>query len=161
MRKTSTKFYLLSLVSLLFLFFVSHSVSAQHDTIEKEILDNGKEIREAFSNGNLEKIKSLHHPDVIKALGYNDLKVGREEVMSGLKETLENYSLEFIENDVESILIRDSIVIEQTKFAIKGISKKEGTSFVFKGRTMVTYIRYSKSPTGWATIREIIQPATD
>jgi hypothetical protein len=26
---------------------------------------------------------------------------------------------------------------------------------------MVVYMRYKESPTGWASIRELIQPATD
>jgi hypothetical protein len=32
---------------------------------------------------------------------------------------------------------------------------------LFRGRTQVVYVRYKRSPTGWASIREIIQPATD
>ncbi len=136
-------------------------VYSQNESIKVEILKNGEIIRKAFSDGNIEKIKSLHHPDVIKALGYNDLKIGRDEVIKGIKETLENFNLEFIKNDVESIFVNDDIAIEQTKFSIKGTPKNGGGSFVFNGRTMVTYIRYDKSPTGWATIREIIQPATE
>lgn len=129
--------------------------------IEKEILRHGEVIRGAFSKGDVERIKSLHHPDVIKALGYNDIKNGREEVVKGLVSTLDNYTLEFVKNDVEHIFIQGNVAIEQTKFSIKGTPKKGGNSFIFSGRTMVTYIRYSKSPTGWATIREIIQPATE
>ena len=49
---------------------------AQSEKIEKEILHNGEVIRTAFSEGDIEKIKSLHHPDVVKALGYSDLKKG-------------------------------------------------------------------------------------
>ncbi len=51
--------------------------------------------------------------------------------------------------------------IEQTVFAIKSTSKNGGESYWFRGRTQVVYVRYKKSPTGWASIREIIQPATD
>jgi hypothetical protein len=32
---------------------------------------------------------------------------------------------------------------------------------MFKGRAMVVSVRYKKSPTGWASIREMIQPASD
>ena len=120
-----------------------------------------KTIREAFADADIEKIKSLHHPDVEKALGYNDLKNGRDEVIEGLIGTLQAFDLEFIENKVESILIKDNIAIEQTRFAIRGTPKDGGDPFIFKGRTMVTYMRYEQSPTGWATIREIIQPATE
>lgn len=142
-------------------FFIFSCLHAQDIEIEQAILDHGKTIREAFANANIEKIKSLHHPDVIKALGYNDVKNGRDEVIDGLIETLQTFNLEFIENNVESILIQENIAIEQTRFTIKGTPKNDGDPFVFKGRTMVTYIRYEQSPTGWATIREIIQPATE
>jgi hypothetical protein len=70
-------------------------------------------------------------------------------------------NLEFVENQVESLLIEGNTAVEQTLFAIKGTPKAGEESFLFKGRTMVVYIRYEKSPTGWASIREMIQPATD
>ena len=143
------------------LFYGGTFIRIQKDDVKSEILKHGEVIRKAFSEGDVEKIKSLHHPDVIKALGYNDIKTGREEVISGLIGTLENYNLEFIKNEVESILIEGNIAIEQTKFSIKGTSKEGGDSFLFNGRTMVTYVKYDKSPTGWATIREIIQPETE
>ena len=137
------------------------SSSAQKEPTKEEILKHGAVIRKAFSEGNLERIKALHHPEVVKALGYNDLKIGRDEVIEGIAETLENFDLEFVANEVESILIRDDIAIEQTKFTIKGTSKTKDETFLFSGRTMVTYVKYDASPTGWATIREIIQVATD
>ncbi|MEM6378887.1 MAG: nuclear transport factor 2 family protein, partial [Bacteroidota bacterium] len=130
----------------------------QEAQIKAEILENGATIRQAFLDGDIEKIKSLHHPDVVKALGYKDLKVGREAVINALEETLKYFTLEFLENDVESILIQGNMAIEQTKFSIKGTPKAGGDPFIFSGRTMVTYVRYAQSPTGWATIREIIQP---
>jgi len=136
-------------------------IYAQNEDQKNEILKNGETIREAFTNGDIEKIKSLHHPDVIKALGYTDVKVGREAVMDGLEETLRNFTLEFVKNDVENILFQDNIAVEQTRFSIKGTPKNGGEPFLFSGRTMVTYIRFDKSPTGWATIREIIQPSTE
>ena len=102
-------------------------------------------------------IRSFHHPEVIKALAYKKVLTGREAVLKDLAGTLENYTLEFVTNTIESILIRGDIAIEQTLFSIKGTPKKGGDPFIFSGRTMVTYIKYKESPTGWATIREIIQ----
>ena len=134
---------------------------SQDDKIKSEILKTGELIRAAFSKGDIEAIKSFHHPDVIKALGYKNLQTGRDAVIDGLRGTLEGYTLDFVENKVESILIQDNIAIEQTLFSIKGTPKKSGDPFIFSGRTMVTYIKYKKSPTGWATIREIIQQATN
>ena len=155
------KFNLLLLASMvMMLVLLAHTTNAQIKPAEQEILDHGEAIREAFKNGDINKIRSLHHPEVTKALAFDDIKNGRDEVMDGLIGVLGAYDLEFIENNVESLLIRDDIAIEQTQFAIQGTPKKDGDPFLFRGRTMVTYIRYEQSPTGWATIREIIQPAT-
>ena len=148
-------------ILLLIVLPLSFVVTAQQETIRQEILHHGAEIRNAFQQENIEHIKKLHHPDVIKALNYNDLKNGRDEVIKALEETLRLYRLEFIENEIENFYIQDNLVIEQTRFAIKGTPKDGGDSFVFRGRTLVTYIRYQKSPTGWATIREIIQPFSE
>ncbi|NHF60362.1 hypothetical protein FK220_013490 [Flavobacteriaceae bacterium TP-CH-4] len=157
--------------TLLFLstFFIAHAftktVSAQDapaaESIRQEILAHGDSIRKAFGDSDLHRIRLLHHPEVVKALGYNDVKNGREEVIKGISETLQNFRLDFVQNDVENIWIRDGIAIEQTRFSIQGTPRDGGEPFVFKGRTMVTYVRSKESPTGWATIREIIQPATE
>ena len=135
--------------------------SAEQAIIREEILTHGQMIRDAFAKGDLAQIRALHHPEVNKALGYTDVKQGREEVMEGIAGTLDHYSLAFVKNEVESIYLQGDVAIEQTKFSIQGTPKGEGSPFVFRGRTMVTYVRYEDSPSGWATIREIIQPATE
>ena len=142
---------------LLSIFFLACEAEVKEADIRAEILIHGETIRNAFADGDLESIKALHHPDVIKALGYNNLQKGRETVIEGVGQTLESFRLEFVENEVESIYLNGDVAIEQTRFAIQGTPKAGGDSFIFKGRTMVTYIRYAESPTGWATIREIIQ----
>jgi ketosteroid isomerase-like protein len=137
------------------------AINSQNNNDEKQILYHGEVVRKAFSEADVEKIRLLHHPNVIKALDYNDIKEGRRAVIEALLEVLDNFNLEFIENNVESILLNGDIAIEQTRFSIKGTPKKGGKPFIFSGRTMVTYVKYDKSPTGWATIREIIQPAVE
>jgi len=118
-------------------------------------------IRAAFSKGNVDGIMAFHHPHVIKALGYKNYQVGEAAVKLGITATLEIYRLEFIENIVESLIVNGNTAIEQTLFTIKGTPKSRGKPFIFKGRTIIVYIRYIKSPTGWATIREQIQQATE
>ncbi len=118
-------------------------------------------IRTAFANGDVEEVMAYHHPDVAKALGFHKYLKGRDAVAADLRETLRQFRLEFVENQVESLLVRDNTAVEQTLFTIKGTPRGGGESFLFKGRAMVVYVRYAKSPTGWASIREMIQPATD
>ncbi|HAS39075.1 MAG TPA: hypothetical protein DCS93_01285 [Microscillaceae bacterium] len=155
------KTFIFAVFTVFFALCASVRTNAQNDKIRKEILQHGATIRKAFAEEDLEKIKALHHPEVIKALNYNDLKIGRAAVMEGLVGFFKDFTVEFVKNEIENILIKDNLAIEQTKFAIKGTPKKGGKPFIFKGRTLVTYVRYAKSPTGWATIREMIQPATE
>jgi hypothetical protein len=82
-------------------------------------------------------------------------------VAADLRGTLQQFKLEFVENQVESLLIEENAAVEQTLFTIKGTPKAGGQPFLFKGRAMVVYVRYKESPTGWASIREMIQPASD
>jgi hypothetical protein len=128
---------------------------------ERESLkQTGDGIRAAFARGDLDEILAFHHPDVIKALAYNRYLVGIDALQRDLHETLQAFSLKFIENTVESTLFHSGTAVEESLFAIQGTPKTAGTPFLFKGRSMVVYVRYSASPTGWASIREIVQPAT-
>lgn len=102
-----------------------------------------------------------HHPDVNKALSFHKVLIGRDAVAADLRSTLQQFRLEFVENNVESLLIENKTAVEQTLFTIKGTPVGGGQPFFFKGRAMVVYVRYKGSPTGWASIREIIQPASD
>jgi hypothetical protein len=128
---------------------------------ERESLkQTGDRIRAAFARGDLAGILALHHPEVIKALAYNRYLVGIDALRQDLLGTLQAFSLEFIENTVESTLFHNGTAVEESLFAIQGTPKTAGTPFLFKGRSMVVYVRYPASPTSWASIREIVQPAT-
>ena len=102
---------------------------------------------------------TYHHPDVGKSLVFGKNLVGRDAVRKDLNETLQAFVLEFVEQKVEDILIPGDTAVEQTVFTIKGTPKGKEEPFLFKGRAVVVYVRYARSPTGWASIREIIQAA--
>jgi ketosteroid isomerase-like protein len=97
---------------------------------------------------------------VVKALNYRKVINGRDALEADLAGTLQQFNLEWKENRVESVLFQGDTAVELTAFTIKGTPKNEGEPFLFRGRAMVVYVRYKKSPTGWASIRELIQPAT-
>ena len=120
----------------------------------------GDLIRAAFAKGDLAGILACHHPDVIKALAYNRYLVGIDALRQDLLVTLQAFTLEFIENTVENTLFHNGTAVEETLFTIQGNPKTAaGAPFTFKGRSMVVYVRYAASPTGWASIREVVQPA--
>jgi ketosteroid isomerase-like protein len=148
------------LVLLTFVIFCCRSYAASDG--DRSALENtGEAIRAAFAKGDVATAMKYHHPEVIKALSFQKVLIGRDAVAADLRNTLQQFRLEFVQNQVESLLIENGTAVEQTLFTIKGTPKGEGKPFLFKGRTMVVYVRFKDSPTGWASIREIIQPATD
>jgi ketosteroid isomerase-like protein len=137
------------------------STHAAADPDRNAVERTGEAIRAAFAQGDIERIMLYHHPDAIKALGFHRILNGRSAVRKDLQHTLQQFRLEFVENRIESLLVLGDTAVEQTVFAIRGIPKSTGTPFLFQGRTMVVYVRSKQSPTGWVSIRELIQPAGD
>jgi ketosteroid isomerase-like protein len=120
----------------------------------------GDAIRSAYARGDAEGILAYHHPDVIKALSYQNYLVGIDAFRANLIGTLQAVTIEFIENTAESTLFQTGTAIETSLFAIKVTPKASGTPSIFKGRSMVVYVQHAASPTGWASVREVVQPAS-
>jgi len=152
---------LLSLIALLAMLCFAPAARADSASDRAAVEATGAAIRAAFAAGNVAEIMRYHHPDVRKALSFQNVEVGRDAVAAGLQDTFRQFYLEFVENNVESRLIEGDTAVEQTVFAIKATPLAGGQPSVFRGRTMVVYVRYKDSPTGWASIRELIQPATN
>jgi ketosteroid isomerase-like protein len=150
-----------TVLTLFALVCLGRNVYGASDKDRNALEKTSEAIRAAFARGDVATAMAYHHPDVVKALAFHKFLKGRDAVAADLRGTLQQFTLEFVENQVESLLIEGNTAVEQTLFAIKGTPKGGGTPFLFKGRAMVVYIRYKNSPTGWASIREMIQPATD
>ena len=105
----------------------------------------GAAIRAAFAAGNVAEIMRYHHPDVRKALSFTNVEVGGKAVAAGLQDSLRQFHLEFVENNVESLLIEGDTAIEQTVFAIKATPLAGGQPSIFRGRTMVVYVLQTES----------------
>ncbi|MEM8902043.1 MAG: hypothetical protein AAGC85_28305 [Bacteroidota bacterium] len=66
-----------TIIPILFsIFFLACEAEVDEADVRAEILTHGETIRNAFADGDVEAIKALHHPEVIKALGYNNLQKG-------------------------------------------------------------------------------------
>jgi ketosteroid isomerase-like protein len=128
--------------------------SQDRDALRK----TSEDIRAAFTRGDLATIMAYHHPNVIKALSHDRYLDGRDAVRMDLAATLEKFHLEFTEHRVENLFFQGDTAVEQSVFAIKGTPKNGGEPFLFRGRALVVYVRHKPSPTGWASIRELIQP---
>lgn len=143
--------------------FVSLSATAHAASADDEsaLRKTSEAIRAAFAKGDVAEAMKYHHPEVKKALAFHKVLIGRGAVAADLNNTFRQYHLEFVENNVESLLIEQTAAVEQTLFTIKVTPIAGGEPVIFKGRAMVVYVRYKDSPTGWASIREMIQPASD
>ncbi|MFD1002717.1 YybH family protein [Ohtaekwangia kribbensis] len=115
------------------------------------------DLAQAFVAGDVQMITAYHHPNVVKALAFDRLLIGRDANISELKGTLQSYSMKFKEHKIESFEIHGETATEISTFTIEGTPKGDGKPFIFKGRSLVLYIRYKESPSGWALIREMIQ----
>lgn len=135
------------------------SLLAQNKKAEGDIIRTGELIRKAITDQDLATFRSFLHPDVIKAMEYDKVLIGQEAVTADMAATFKDYDLVIMENHIEHLLIQGDVAIEQSLFSIRVVPKDGGTPFVYKGRTMITYTRHIESPTGWATLREIIQSA--
>jgi ketosteroid isomerase-like protein len=120
----------------------------------------GEAIRSAFAKGDVEEILTYHHRDVIKALAYQNYIVGIEALKANLVSTFQSFKVQFLENTTETVLFHEGTAVEMSLFSIQSIPKTGGPPIIFKGRSMVVYIDHPASPTGWASIRETIQPAS-
>jgi len=116
-------------------------------------------LSDGFASGDLDKVMAYHHPAVVKALAYDKLLVGRDALRAEMAGTFKAFRLEFVSDEIESFVVLGDVAIEQSRFAIRGTPRAGGAPFLFRGRSQVIYRRYAGSPSGWATFREIIQPA--
>jgi len=116
-------------------------------------------IRTAFEKGDATLVARLHSPEVIKYFGGNNVVVGRNAVEKGAREWFQNSKVEFVENIVESTSFVGKVAIQTSIFSIKTTPKSGGTSTIGRGRSMVIYVQDKSSPTGWLTLREIVQEA--
>ena len=105
---------------------------------ERESLkQTGDAIRAAFARGDVPGILAYHHPDVIKALSYQNYLVGIEALRENLLRTLQALHLEFVENTPETTVFQDGTAIEESLFTIRATPKTGGASSLIKGRSMV------------------------
>jgi len=137
------------------------SPSDVSDEYKQSLIKTTAAIRDAFARGDVPTVMALHHPDVVKYFGGNNVVKGRAELRKGLAETFKNAKLQFVENRIESTVFNGETAIETSIFTIKVIPKNGGQPTFAHGRAMVVYVRYKDSPYGWVSLREMAQAAPD
>ena len=149
---------LINLIIIAFIAVGSHSHAQGNRTKDQSDLDKTtKAIRDAFGRGDVAAIVALHHPNIVKYFGGTNVVNGRAELEKGLTQMLKNSTMEFVENKVESTLFNGKTIVQTSLFGIKITPKNGGKPTFARGRSMVVYVRYKDSPTGWASIREMAQ----
>lgn len=123
------------------------------------VLETAAAIRDAFGRRDVEAIMQLHHPDVMKFFGGNNVVRGHTALRKGLNEMFAASAMEFIDNQLENLIVEDDVAVETSVFTIRSIPNNVGDTVISRGRAMVVYIRYANSPTGWVSLREMAQEA--
>jgi ketosteroid isomerase-like protein len=144
--------------------FISYAVIATAQSPltaddKKSLEKTTREIRDAFARGDIETILSLHHPDIVKYFGGDNVINGRVGLKNQLTGMFSNAKIEFIDNKEESLIFTGETAIQTSIFTIRSTPKNGGAPTIYKGRAMVVFVRYKDSPTGWASIREMTQDA--
>src|SRR5580658_3963802 len=117
-------------VALIALAFLSAPARAASSDDEAALRNTSEAIRAAFAKGDVAAAMMYHHPDVKKALAYHKVLIGRDAVAADLTNTFKQCHLDFVENDVESLLIEDNAAVEQTLFTIKVTPIEGGEPFL-------------------------------
>ena len=125
----------------------------------QELNETKDAIRAAFARGDVATILLLHHPDIVKDFGGNNVVIGRDALGKGLTDWFRTARVEFLENRVEDTFFNGETVVETSIFKIKTTPKNGGAPSIGRGRAMVVFVRYKASPTGWVAIREMAQEA--
>ena len=145
--------------------FLTADLNAQTSNgTEEEMKSLNKEIAalgEAFAKGDAAMVARLHHPDVVKYFGGNNVVKGRDAVQKGAEEWFKNSTVEFVENIVESTVFNGETAIQTCIFSIKTTPKNGGEPVISRGRSMVVYVKDKNSPTGWLSLREMAQSAPE
>jgi len=64
-------------------------------------------------DGNAATAMEYHHPNVVKALAFTERLNGRNAVAADLRGTIQHFSLEFVDNQLESRLIKCNSAVDQ------------------------------------------------
>ncbi len=152
-----------AVLQLLLLMFATIYVNAQdlngseedRNSIEKAT----RAIREAFAKGDAALATRLHHPNIVKYFGGDNVVTGRVALEKGLTSWFEGSTVQFVENTVESTMFNNGTAVQTCIFSIKNIPKSGGEAIISRGRSLVVYVRDDSSPTGWLSAREMVQEA--
>ena len=151
---------ILSLIGISF-FATLANAQISNGTAE-EMRSLGKQISaltDAFAKGDAALVTKLHHPNIVKYFGKDNVVTGRAQLQKGLTEWFNGSTVEFIENKVESTVFTGETAIQTCIFSIKSTPKNGGAPVISRGRSMVVYVRDKTSPTGWLSLREMAQEA--
>jgi ketosteroid isomerase-like protein len=146
--------------SLVFLLAACTSRSSEGSAGDLHALRETTEaIGKGFAKGDVAAVLALHHPDVVKFFGGKNIVKGREGLKKQLTDLFNYANVEFIQNDIESTKFNGNSVIETSIYGIRLVPKNGVSTSIIHGRSMVVYVRYKDSPTGWASLREMTQDA--
>jgi hypothetical protein len=136
----------------------SHGGKAEKRPDAERLQRTAEAIRAAYDRGDVAGSMAYHHPDIVKAAGYDRLLVGSRAVEDDFRRSVGNHATTFVGREVEDLLLLDGVAIQTTRLTAKRTPSGAGEPEIFRARTMSVYVRSDRTPTGWVLIRAIVQP---
>lgn len=149
---------------ILFFFIFCGCCTHQSDNLatDKIALEKTKAaFATAFAHGDVKTLVTLHHPDIVKYFGGNNVVTGRAELAKGLTAMFRTSKIELVQNKVESTIFNGNTIIETCIFAFRSTPINGGKPSIGRGRAMTVFVRYKDSPYGWVSMREMAQAAPE
>jgi ketosteroid isomerase-like protein len=135
----------------------SDDLAADKATLEK----TKAAFAAAFARSDVKTLVALHHPDIVKYFGGNNVVTSRAQLAQGLTAMFRTSKMELIQNKVESTAFNGNTIIETCIFAFRSTPVNGGKPSIGRGRAMTVFVKYKDSPYGWVSIREMAQAAPD
>lgn len=112
----------------------------------------------AYKVGDLDTMMDHFHPDVIQIPNYETLLHGKDAVRANYAAALSRFEV-LMTDTLEDMFIDGDMATTHGRYDIVLTPKEGGEPMARSGRYMVIMKRWSGSPTGWSTFRELVQPA--
>ncbi|MEM6681409.1 MAG: nuclear transport factor 2 family protein [Pseudomonadota bacterium] len=111
----------------------------------------------AYNAGDLDTMMGYFHPDVVQIPSFDVILDGKAAVRANYAAALSRFVVH-ISDQLENLYIDGDIAGTHGRYTVTLSPHDGGAPISRSGRYMVIMKRWSESPTGWSTFRELVQP---
>ena len=113
----------------------------------------------AYRRGDVETMMAHFHPDVIQIPAFDKVLVGIDAVRANYEAALALFDI-VLKDALENMEVAGDVATSHGTYTVTLTPKSGAAAIQRAGRYLVLMRRHAASPTGWATWRELVQPAS-